>query len=149
MNGTRGFARPLKAAQRSPPLLLTLAARRSFPSPSPSPSPSTLIMGYYFHSPYHEIAMAFALVLLALAAPSHFGARNTGTILYICWVFLANLIFLINRIVWHDHVLNIAPIWCDISQSCLLAHLLARSVADKRPRRPAPSSHPLPCWFPV
>jgi hypothetical protein len=81
----------------------------------------------YFYSPYHEIFTAIALVLLALAAPSHLRARNTGTMLYICWVF-GNLFILINRIIWHDHIRNIAPAWCDISsvvpffRACSLAH---------------------------
>ncbi len=74
----------------------------------------------YFYSPYYEVALAIALVLLALAAPSHFSRRNTGTILYICWVFLGNLIVLINKLVWPDHVRNLAPVWCDISESCRL-----------------------------
>jgi hypothetical protein len=77
----------------------------------------------YFYSPWHEIVMGLGLVLLALAAPSHFSARNTGTILFICWVFTANLIVLINRIIWHDHVRNIAPIWCDICQFSDFLHL--------------------------
>jgi len=68
----------------------------------------------YFNSPYHEIVVALGLVLLAMAAPSHIKARNTGTMLYIFWVFLANLLVLINRIIWNDHVRNIAPVWCDI-----------------------------------
>jgi len=91
----------------------------SLPSPSP-PAPSPTMS--YFYSPWHEIVIAFGLVLLALAAPLHFRARNTGTILYICWVFTANLFVLINRIIWHDHVRNIAPIWCDICQSSVFLH---------------------------
>ena len=71
----------------------------------------------YFYSPYHEIALGLALVLITISAPPHFRARNTGTILYIFWIFTTNLIFLINRIIWHDHVRNVAPIWCDISES--------------------------------
>jgi len=69
------------------------------------------------YSPWPEIVIAFGLVLLALAAPLHFRTRNTSTILYICWVFTAKLIVLINRIIWHDHVRSSAPIWCDICQS--------------------------------
>ena len=72
-------------------------------------------MVFYFWSPYFEVALVLALVLFALTAPSHFSARNTGTILFICWGFLANLIILINKLVWSDHARNIAPIWCDIS----------------------------------
>ena len=80
----------------------------------------------YFYSPYYEVALAFALVLLALAAPSHFSKRNIGTILYICWVFLGNLITLINKLVWPDHVRNLAPVWCEISQSLNSLALLLR-----------------------
>jgi pheromone a factor receptor len=78
-------------------------------------------MTYYFFAPYYEVIVALGLVLLALAAPEHFRARNTGTILYICWTALGTSIILINKLIWHDHVRNIAPIWCDISQSINLS----------------------------
>jgi pheromone a factor receptor len=71
----------------------------------------------YFYSPAYEIVIVFGLLLLALSAPSHFRARNTGTILYICWTALGNLLALINKLIWHDHVRNIAPVWCDICES--------------------------------
>ena len=70
---------------------------------------------YYYFSPYYEVALALALVLLALVAPSQFTARNTGNILFIGWVFFGNLITLINKLVWSDHAHNVAPLWCDIS----------------------------------
>ena len=99
----------------------------SFPPARPSPDhlrpPPSSTMGYFW-SPYLEIAMASSLVLLALAAPAHFRARNTGSILYICWAALGNLVFLVNKLVWSDHVRNIAPIWCDISESNLIFRLL-------------------------
>lgn len=104
----------------------------------------------YFYSPYYEVALAIALVLLALVAPSHFSSRNTGTILYICWVFLGNLVVLINKLVWSDHVRNIAPAWCDFSQSLRLLCLFGCSITDKRflsPRRP--SSRPFPGCIPL
>ena len=87
----------------------------------------------YFYSPYYEVALVFALVLLVLAAPLHFSTRNTGTILYICWVFLANLITLINKLIWPDHVRNVAPALCDISQSFGLLFLLVRSLTSVLP----------------
>ena len=112
-------------------------------------SSPVLTMGY-FYSPYYEVALAFALVLLALAAPSHFSSRNTGTILYICWVFLGTLITLINKLIWSDNVRNIAPVWCDISQSLRVLCFFTYSFTDKRsssPRRP--SSRPLHGWIPL
>ena len=68
----------------------------------------------YFYSPWHEIIVALGLVLIAVAAPSHFRARNIGIILYISWIFTGNLILFTNRLIWRDHFRNIAPIWCDI-----------------------------------
>ena len=62
----------------------------------------------------------------------HIRAQNTGTILYTCQVFTANSIALINRIIWHDHFRNIAPIWCGICQSSVFLHF-------PLPRRPASS----------
>jgi pheromone a factor receptor len=71
----------------------------------------------YFYSPYYEVITFIALILLLSAAPSHVRARNTGTLLYIFWVGIGTLVVLINKIVWRDHTLNIAPVWCDICPS--------------------------------
>ena len=125
----------------------TLVVRK--PAVQNPPAIAIAITMYYFFSPYYEVALVLALVLLVLVAPSQFTARNTGTILYIGWVFLGNLITLINKLVWNDHARNVAPVWCDISQcsSRLLLCLLVCSLflADKRsPRHPAYRTPPRP-----
>ena len=68
----------------------------------------------YFWSPYLEIAMAIGIFLLIICAPSHFRARNTGTMLYICWGASGNFVYMLNKLIWYNHARNIAPIWCDI-----------------------------------
>ena len=98
--------------------------------PRPPSFPSSRIMGYFW-SPYLEIAIVIGLILLAISAPSHFRARNTGTVLLICWAFTGNLVILVNKLIWHDHARNIAPLWCDICESnpffrCVRAQLVHR-----------------------
>ena len=115
--------------------------------PRPPSFPSSLIMGYFW-SPYLEIAIVIGLILLAISAPSHFRARNTGTVLLICWAFTGNLVILVNKLIWHDHARNIAPLWCDICESnpffgCVRAQLVHRvqrlrsSSVSPSPRLPA------------
>jgi len=43
-------------------------------------------------------------------------AWNTGTCLYMAWTALGCLIYFINSVIWRDNAINMAPIWCDISQ---------------------------------
>ena len=59
-------------------------------------------------------ASGLSLVLLALPAPWHIRANNSGTILYIFWSFLGNLVYLINTVIWSGNIRNPSPIWCDI-----------------------------------
>lgn len=58
--------------------------------------------------------LAAALVLVPL--PWHWQARNIGTLSIIAWLFVVNMIYAINAIVWDANVNNPAPIWCDISE---------------------------------
>ncbi|TDL21430.1 fungal pheromone STE3G-protein-coupled receptor [Rickenella mellea] len=41
--------------------------------------------------------------------------RNATILVYIFWLALSCLNHFINSVIWHDSLLNIAPVWCDIS----------------------------------
>jgi hypothetical protein len=58
--------------------------------------------------------LAAALVLVPL--PWHWRARNVGTLAIIAWLFVINMIYGINTIVWAGNVSNPVPLWCDICE---------------------------------
>lgn len=63
----------------------------------------------------YTVISGISLILILLPLPWHFGARNYGTLLYIAWTFVGNLIFFVNSIIWRGNMGNPAPIWCDIT----------------------------------
>jgi len=54
-----------------------------------------------------------ALVLVPI--PWHWRAGNISTLAISAWLFVTNLIYGINAIIWGNTVQSIAPVWCDIS----------------------------------
>lgn len=66
--------------------------------------------------PIFTALCALAIVLLLLPLPWHLKARNTGTLLYVGWTILGNIVFLVNSIVWSGNLNNPAPVWCDICE---------------------------------
>ena len=52
------------------------------------------------------------LVLVSL--PWHMQVWNVGTCAYMFWTATACLIEFVNSIVWRDHAIIVAPVWCDI-----------------------------------
>lgn len=61
------------------------------------------------------VMTALGMFLVLLPLPWHWQARNFGTLLYIAWTFIGNLIYFVNSIVWRGNMANPSPIWCDIS----------------------------------
>lgn len=59
------------------------------------------------------------LVLVPLS-PSSFQTWNIGVFMFPIWVSIECLVFGVNTILWRDNVRDIAPVWCDISESFLL-----------------------------
>ncbi|KAJ7088261.1 pheromone A receptor-domain-containing protein [Mycena epipterygia] len=56
--------------------------------------------------------IASALVLVPL--PWHWRARNIPTLSIIAWLFLCNLTYGVNAIIWAGNVDIVLPVWCDI-----------------------------------
>ncbi|KAJ7930500.1 GPCR fungal pheromone mating factor, partial [Mycena leptocephala] len=56
--------------------------------------------------------LASALVLVPL--PWHWRARNTTTLSMLAWLFVSNITYAINAVIWSGHVDEVVPAWCDI-----------------------------------
>ncbi|KAI0055983.1 STE3-domain-containing protein [Artomyces pyxidatus] len=67
--------------------------------------------------------IGFILVLIPLYW--HLEAANTGTCLFIIWVAVGCLVSFVNSRVWDGNVLNVAPVWCDISTRLIIAGSIA------------------------
>ena len=69
--------------------------------------------------------IAAALVLVPL--PWHWRAGNVATISIIAWLFVTNIIYGVDAIIWSDNVDSVAVIYCDI---CLSFTSSAAAVAN-------------------
>lgn len=74
-------------------------------------------------------------VVSFIPLPWHIQAWNAGTCAFMIWTGTACLNEFVNSIVWRGHVLNLAPVWCDICKSSdsylLCLPLINRSSATK------------------
>ncbi|KAG1773715.1 GPCR fungal pheromone mating factor [Suillus placidus] len=68
-----------------------------------------------------------ALVLVPL--PWHWRAGNISTLAISLWLFVSNVIFGINAIIWGNTVQNIAPVWCDITTKLEIGSTVALPAA--------------------
>jgi len=59
-------------------------------------------------------------VVVTIPFPWHLEAWNTGTCLYMAWTSLSCLSLFINSIVFNKTVINMVPVWCDISSRLLV-----------------------------
>ncbi|KAK6987709.1 STE3-domain-containing protein [Favolaschia claudopus] len=76
------------------------------------------------------VPIAFiAAFSLFLALPCHWRARNVATLSAIFWLFIANIIFAVDSIIWGDSIRVIAPIWCDISTKLIIGSNFALPAA--------------------
>lgn len=82
---------------------------RSHATP-PSSTTSTMAAMY----PLFPILCLLSMICLLIPSAGHFRTGNSGTLVFIFWVFLLNLVSFVDTIVWHDNVRNPYPIWCDI-----------------------------------
>ncbi|KDR78094.1 hypothetical protein GALMADRAFT_118997 [Galerina marginata CBS 339.88] len=108
------------------------------------------------HPEFGPIAIIAATSLL-LPLPWHWRAGNVATLSIIGWLFLSNVIFAVDALIWSDNINIVIPVWCDITTKliiganfalpaaclCVCIHLeqvasvrLARtSISDKRRRQ--------------
>lgn len=57
--------------------------------------------------------IAAGLVLVPL--PWHWRARNVAMLSTIVWLFVSNMIYAVDAIIWAGNVEDSAPVWCDIT----------------------------------
>ncbi|KAG1720062.1 pheromone A receptor-domain-containing protein [Suillus paluster] len=79
--------------------------------------------------PSLPVAAFLAAALILVPLPWHWRARNVGTLAIIAWLFVVNMIYGINSIVWAGNVNNPAPLWCDISTKLIIGANTALPLA--------------------
>ncbi|KAF8597848.1 STE3-domain-containing protein [Ceratobasidium sp. AG-I] len=82
------------------------------------------------HEPGFPVLCALAIIAVLLPLPWHWKARNTGTLLYIGWTLVGNIVFMVNSLVWAGNLKNPAPIWCDISTKLIMAMSVGITAAS-------------------
>jgi len=69
---------------------------------------------------------AFSLVL---PLPWHWRAGNVATLSIMFWLFLANMIYAIDAVVWSDNINIVGTVWCDISTKLIIGSNIALPAA--------------------
>nr|AAO17256.1 pheromone receptor [Coprinopsis cinerea] len=80
------------------------------------------------HPEFAPVAI-IACLLLLLPLPWHWRARNVATLSMIFWLFVSNLIFAVNAIIWGDNVKIVAQVWCDIATKLIIGANFALPAA--------------------
>ena len=62
---------------------------------------------------------AVGMTVMILPLPWHWRAKNVATLALIFWLFIENFFVFVNALIWADNYKDVAPIWCDISESRL------------------------------
>ncbi|EGO28759.1 hypothetical protein SERLADRAFT_406183 [Serpula lacrymans var. lacrymans S7.9] len=68
-------------------------------------------------------------VLVLIPFPWHWRAGTVSTLAISVWLFVSNLIFGIDAIIWGDTVLSVAPVWCDIATKIQMGSNVALPAA--------------------
>nr|BDD37065.1 pheromone receptor [Rhizopogon roseolus] len=80
------------------------------------------------HPEFPSVAFLAALSLL-LPLPWHWRARNVATLSIIAWLFVLNVAYGVDAIVWGDNVKIVIPVWCDISAKIIMGATFALPAA--------------------
>jgi len=65
--------------------------------------------------PLYPVTAFVGFVLALIPLPWHLQSWNSGTCYYMIWTALACLNEFINSVIWANTVLDVAPVWCDVS----------------------------------
>ncbi|KAG9005254.1 a-factor receptor, partial [Tulasnella sp. 427] len=80
--------------------------------------------------PTFPVLAQLGIILILLPAYWHFKSGNVGTILYIVWTFIGNLIYLVNAISWAGNTHSPPWLWCDLSTALMIALNVAIPTAS-------------------
>ncbi|PPQ94357.1 hypothetical protein CVT25_000685 [Psilocybe cyanescens] len=69
---------------------------------------------------------AFSLIL---AIPWHWRTGNVATLSIIAWLFITNMIYAIDAVIWAGNVSIVATVWCDISTKLIIGANFALPAA--------------------
>nr|CAA71964.1 pheromone receptor [Coprinopsis cinerea] len=59
-------------------------------------------------------------LLVLIPLPWHWRARNVATLSIIAWLFVMNVIYAVNTIVWAGSIRDVAPVYCDIATKLII-----------------------------
>ncbi|KAL7278532.1 hypothetical protein ACG7TL_007531 [Trametes sanguinea] len=80
-------------------------------------------------------AAILAALLVLLPTPWHWRAGNVATLSMIVWLFVVNVIYAVDSIIWSHNVARVALIWCDITTKILIGANIALPAACMCKRR--------------
>ncbi|KAJ7323222.1 GPCR fungal pheromone mating factor [Mycena albidolilacea] len=80
------------------------------------------------HPEFAPVAFLAAFSLL-LALPWHWRAGNVATLSIIAWLFVTNIIFAVDALIWADSVAIVALTWCDITVKLIVGSNFALPAA--------------------
>ncbi|KZP27528.1 fungal pheromone STE3G-protein-coupled receptor [Athelia psychrophila] len=75
--------------------------------------------------PELPIGAFLAAILCLIPLPWHWRARNVSTISLIAWLFISNIIYGVDAIIWRDSAVILVPVWCDITTKLLVGATIA------------------------
>jgi hypothetical protein len=62
------------------------------------------------------IGAFIAATIVLIPLPWHWRARNIATLSIIAWLFISNVVYGVNSIIWMGNTAKVALIWCDIGE---------------------------------
>ncbi|KIK94950.1 hypothetical protein PAXRUDRAFT_11742 [Paxillus rubicundulus Ve08.2h10] len=71
------------------------------------------------HREFPPVAF-LAAALLFLPLPWHWRARNVATLSIIVWLFVLNIIYGVDALIWGNNVNIVATVWCDITTKIIV-----------------------------
>jgi pheromone a factor receptor len=74
------------------------------------------------HPEFPPIAFIAACSVL-FVVPSHWRAGNVATLSIALWLFVINVIYGVDAIIWGNNASIVIPVWCDISTFSLVVHV--------------------------
>ncbi|KAF9040045.1 pheromone A receptor-domain-containing protein [Panaeolus papilionaceus] len=80
------------------------------------------------HPEFAPIAFLAASSLI-LPLPWHWRARNIATLCIIAWLFITNMIYGIDAVIWAGNYRIVIPVWCDITTKLIIGANVALPAA--------------------
>ncbi|KZT19582.1 fungal pheromone STE3G-protein-coupled receptor [Neolentinus lepideus HHB14362 ss-1] len=81
------------------------------------------------HHPEFPVVTLLCAALLLVPLPWHLRARNVATLSMIGWLFVLNVIYAVDAIVWANNVKILVPVWCDITTKVIVGGNFALPAA--------------------